>query len=185
MGALDELVRSGKVREIGCSNFSVAQLREAQAAAGQGAKFVSVQNEFSLLNRDAERDLLPECERQGIAFLPYFPLAGGMLTGKYRSGKPLPAKARLSQGGSSASRFLNDHNLAIVEALIEFAESRGHSILDLAFSWLASHRAVASVIAGATSPEQVRTNVGAVRWRLTAGDLAQVDSIVSGVAVEL
>jgi aryl-alcohol dehydrogenase-like predicted oxidoreductase len=181
MAVLDELVRSGKVREIGCSNFSVQQLREAQAAAGGGAKFVSLQNEYSLLHRDPEPEVLPECEREGIAFLPFFPLAGGMLTGKYRRGEPAPAGARLSKSGSSSSRFLNDRNLESVEALLRFAESRGHALLDLAFAWLASRPVIASVIAGATSPEQVRANVDAARWRLGPDDFAEVDRIVHGV----
>jgi len=174
LGALDELVRSGKVREIGCSNFSVEQLREAKAAAGQGARFVSVQNEYSLLHREPERGVLAECEREGLAFLPFFPLAGGMLTGKYRSGQPLPEGTRLSKG---SSRFLNDKNLAIVEELANFAASRGHSLLELAFSWLLSHPPVASVIAGATSPEQVQANVKAAGWRLTPADLAEIDKL--------
>jgi aryl-alcohol dehydrogenase-like predicted oxidoreductase len=172
LGALDELVRSGKVREIGCSNFSVEQLREAKAVAG--AKFISVQNEYSLLHREPEEEVLAECEREGLAFLPFFPLAGGMLTGKYRSGQPLPENTRLSKG---SSRFLNDKKLAIVEELIQFAESRGHSLLELAFSWLLSHPPVASVIAGATSPEQVRANVKAAGWRLTPADLAEIDKL--------
>ncbi len=176
LAALDELVRSGKVREIGCSNFSMEQLREAKAAAGQGASFVSVQNEYSLLHREPEREVLAECEREGIAFLPFFPLAGGMLTGKYRSGQPTPENTRLSKGGGSA-RFLNDRNLAIVEELANFAAFRGHSLLELAFSWLLSHPSVASVIAGATSPAQVRANVEAAGWRLTPADLAEIDKL--------
>src|SRR4029077_11855161 len=139
LGALDELVRAGKVREIGCSNFSAAQLREARDAAGVGARFVSVQNEFSLLHRDPEREVLAECERQGLAFLPFFPLAGGVLTGKYRVGQPTPANTRLSKG---TARFLNDRNLGIAEELIGFAAFRGHSLLELAFSWLLSHPSV-------------------------------------------
>jgi aryl-alcohol dehydrogenase-like predicted oxidoreductase len=180
LAALDELVRSGKVREIGCSNFSVEQLREAKAAAGQGAgrnaSFVSVQNEYSLLHREPEREVLAECEREGIAFLPFFPLAGGMLTGKYRSGQPAPENTRLSKGGGS-TRFLNDRNLAIVEELAQFAAFRGHSLLELAFSWLLSHPPVSSVIAGATSPAQVRANVEAAGWRLTPADLAEIDKL--------
>jgi aryl-alcohol dehydrogenase-like predicted oxidoreductase len=183
LAALDELVRSGKVREIGCSNFSVEQLREAKAAvaaAGNGASFVSVQNEYSLLHREPEREVLAECEREGLAFLPFFPLAGGMLTGKYRRGQPLPENTRLSKG---SPRFLNDRNLAIVEELAQFAAFRGHSLLELAFSWLLSHPPVASVIAGATSAEQARANVEAAGWRLTPADLAEIDKLASAVAV--
>lgn len=178
LAALDELVQSGKVREIGCSNFSVAQLRGAETAVRDGAaRFVSVQNEFSLLHRDPEQDVLPECERLGLAFLPYFPLASGMLTGKYRQGRPLPEKTRLTSDERTASRFLNDRNQEIAEALARFAEARGHTLLELAFSWLAGHGAVASVIAGATSPEQIRANAAAVSWRLTPEDLAEIDRI--------
>lgn len=179
LGALDELVKSGKVREIGCSNFSVAQLREAKAVTGgekEGrAPFVSVQNQYSLLHRDPEAEVLPECAREGLDFLPFFPLASGMLTGKYRRGQPPPEGTRLAK--KSASSFLNDRNLDVVEELIAFAAFRGHSLLELAFSWLLSHSAVASVIAGATSPEQVRGNVKAAAWHLTPADLAEVDKL--------
>ena len=180
LAVLDGLVRAGKVREIGCSNFSVQQLREAKAAAGTGAKFVSVQNEYSLLHRDPEQEVLPECEREGLAFLPFFPLASGMLTGKYRRGQPTPAGTRLAKGNS---RFLNDHNLDVVEELASFAASKGHSLLELAFSWLLSHPQVASVIAGATRPEQVRSNVHAAGWHLSPVDLAEIDKMARPVAV--
>ncbi|HEY4562615.1 MAG TPA: aldo/keto reductase [Thermoanaerobaculia bacterium] len=182
--ALDELVRAGKVREIGCSNFSVQQLREAKAAAGTGARFVSVQNQYSLLHREPEQGVLAECEREGLAFLPFFPLASGMLTGKYRRGQPTPTGTRLAhQGNSRNSRFLNDHNLDIVEELASFAAAKGHSLLELAFSWLLSHPQVASVIAGATRPEQVRSNVHAAGWHLSPVDLAEVDKMARPAAV--
>ena len=177
LGALDDLVRTGKVREIGCSNFSAEQLREARTAATPGAaRFVSAQNELSLLNRESEQEVLPECERLGLAFLPYFPLASGLLTGKYTRGKPAPEGTRLSQGWA-ARRFLSDERLAIVDALAAFARSRDHSILDLAISWLASNRTVASVIAGATAADQVKRNVAAIEWRLTDSDRAEIDKI--------
>lgn len=175
LGALQELVAAGKVREIGCSNFSVAQLREARDAAGSGARFVSVQNQFSLLHREPETGVLDECVREGLAFLPFFPLASGLLTGKYHRGRPAPKGSRLAN--RSNHRFLNEDNLAIVEGLRSFAESRGHTILELAFSWLAGRPAVASVIAGATKPEQIRANVAAAGWALTADDLAEIDRI--------
>jgi aryl-alcohol dehydrogenase-like predicted oxidoreductase len=181
LGALDELVRTGKVREIGCSNFSAEQLRAAEEAATREgmARFVSVQNEYSLLHREPERDILPECERLGIAFIPYFPLASGLLTGKYRQNQPAPEGSRLqSRRGDS---LLTDRNLTVVEKLIEFSESRGHMILELAFSWLLERPAVRSVIAGATSPEQVKSNVAAADWRLTDAELAEIDAIVSPV----
>jgi aryl-alcohol dehydrogenase-like predicted oxidoreductase len=179
LGALNELVQAGKVREIGCSNFSVEQLRAAEAGAPEGgARFVSVQNEYSLLHRAPEQDgVLSECERAGLAFLPYFPLAGGMLTGKYRQGRPAPEGTRLAGGGSG--RFLNDANLVRVEALIQYAEAQGHTVLELAISWLLTRPAVASVIAGGTKTEQVRGNVAAAGWRLTADDLARIDAILS------
>jgi len=179
LGALNELVRAGKVLEIGCSNFSVEQLRAAEAAVpAGGARFASVQNEYSLLHRQPEQDgVLGECERAGLGFLPYFPLAGGMLTGKYRQGAPIPEGTRLSGGNSG--RFLNDANLALVEALLRFAEARGHTLLELAFSWLLACGAVVSVIAGATRPEQVRDNVGAAGWKLSPEELSEVDALLS------
>ncbi|HLX09505.1 MAG TPA: aldo/keto reductase [Thermoanaerobaculia bacterium] len=176
LAALDELVRAGKVREIGCSNFSAAQLREAQAAVrGGAARFVSVQNEYSLVQREPESEVLAECERQGLGFLPFFPLASGLLTGKYRRGAPMPAGTRLAGKSGFANRFLNERNLALADALADFAARRGHSLLELAFSWLLSHRQVCSVIAGAMSAEQVGANVAAAGWRLTPDELAEVD----------
>lgn len=178
LGALDEVVRTGKVREIGCSNFSVEQLRAAKAAVPEGsARFVSVQNEYSLLHREPERDVLPECRRLGIAFIPYFPLASGLLSGKYRRGKPVPKGSRLGSGWHD--EVFNNRNIDIVESLVAFAESRGHALLELAVSWLASHDVVASVIAGATSPAQVKANATAGGWKLTAEELREIDAIVS------
>jgi aryl-alcohol dehydrogenase-like predicted oxidoreductase len=176
LGALDGLVKAGKVREIGCSNFSAEQVEEATRATAPGAaRFVSVQNEYSLLLREPERSVLPACERLGLAFLPYFPLASGLLTGKFEPGKPAPADSRLSL--SWTSRFTTDTNVRIAEALKAFAAARGHTLLELAFSWLASWPQVASVIAGATSPEQVRANAAAVNWSLTREELAEVDRL--------
>ena len=170
LGALEELQRAGKVREIGCSNFTVAQMREA------GGKFISVQNQYSLFHREPEAEVLPECQRTHVAFLPYFPLANGLLTGKYREGKPLPQGSRGDSGWGP--KLFTEENLQKVERLIQFAEGRGHSLLELAFSWLASQTAVASVIAGAVSPAQVRANASAANWNLTADDLAQIDSLM-------
>jgi aryl-alcohol dehydrogenase-like predicted oxidoreductase len=180
LGALDELVRAGKVREIGCSNFSAEQLREAEdAAPGGSARFVSVQNEYSIMHREPEREVIPECERLGLALIPYFPLASGLLTGKYRRGQPVPEGTRIGEAGRF-SDLISEQNLASVESLIEFAESRGHTILELAFSWLASRPTVASVIAGATSPAQVRANAAAAGWTLSGPDVAEVERISSG-----
>lgn len=176
LGAMDALVKAGKVREIGCSNFSAEQLDEAARATKPGAaRFVSVQNEYSLLHRQPEKSVLPACERLGLAFLPYFPLASGLLTGKLEPGKPAPADSRLSL--SWTSRFTTDRNVAIAEALKAFAASRGHTLLELAFSWLLSRPPVASVIAGATSPEQVRANAAAVNWSVSQEDLAEIDRL--------
>jgi aryl-alcohol dehydrogenase-like predicted oxidoreductase len=178
LGALDELVRAGKVREIGCSNFAVDQLREAEAAVRSGAaRFVSVQNEYSLLHREPEQEVISECMRTGIAFIPYFPLASGLLTGKYRRGRPAPPGSRL-QPRAGTGPFTNE-NLDLVESLLQFATSRGHTLLELAVSWLAVQPTVASVIAGATSPQQVTANVAAAAWRLTEAELADVDMILS------
>jgi aryl-alcohol dehydrogenase-like predicted oxidoreductase len=178
LGALDELVRAGKVREIGCSNFSVAQLRDADTTAAEHglARFVSVQNEYSLLHREPEAGMLRECERLGVAFLPYFPLASGLLTGKYHRGEPAPAGSRLDINEHYA-RLLSDENMARVEALRDYAESRRHTLLELAFSWLLSRPAVASVIAGASRPRQVASNAAAAGWTLTPEELAEVDKI--------
>lgn len=185
LGALSELVQAGKVREMGCSNFSVEQLRTAEAVGipqgNGGARFVSVQNEYSLLKREPEQGVLAECERSGIAFLPYFPLASGLLTGKYRSGQPAPEGSRLGSSPNAANQ-LSERNLAIVEELIQFAEARGNTILDLAVSWLLARPVVASVIAGATKPEQVRANAKAATMRLTDADLDEIDRIVHQAA---
>jgi aryl-alcohol dehydrogenase-like predicted oxidoreductase len=178
LGALDELVRSGKVREIGCSGFTADQLREARRAAGAGTPFASVQNEYSLLVREAEREVLPECARQGLAFLPYYPLASGLLTGKYWPGEAPPPDSRLATNQTWAARFLTDRNRRLAESLRAFAEGRGRSLLELAISWLLTRPAVASVIAGATTPEQVAANAVAGRWRLAPADLEAIDRLV-------
>jgi aryl-alcohol dehydrogenase-like predicted oxidoreductase len=180
LGALDALVKAGKVLEIGCSNFSAAQLREARKASDArpgSARFVSVQNEYSLLHREPEEDVLAECERQGLAFLPFFPLMSGLLTGKYRKGKPIPQNTRVAKYERYA-KLLTQANLDKVEALTGFAESRGRTLLELAFSWLLAHRVVTSVIAGATSRQQVRDNAAAADWNLTPTDLNEIDSIL-------
>jgi aryl-alcohol dehydrogenase-like predicted oxidoreductase len=180
LGALDELIKAGKVREIGCSNFTARQLREAHAAstASPGSPaFVSVQNEYSLLHREPEEEVLGECEREGLAFLPFFPLMSGLLTGKYRKGQPIPKDTRVAKY-ERYGKLLTDENLDKVEALIDFAESRGRTLLELAFSWLLAHRVVASVIAGATSREQVGNNAKAAGWKLAASDLEEIDSML-------
>jgi aryl-alcohol dehydrogenase-like predicted oxidoreductase len=176
LGALDQLVHAGKVREIGCSNFNVNQLQEAEAAAKPGAaRFSSVQNEYSVFHREPEVDVLPECSANGMAFLPYFPLANGLLTGKYRRGQPAPKGSRIESGWHS--ELLTEKNLEIVEQLIEFAAGCKRTILDLAFSWILTRPMVASVIAGATSPEQVRANASAGTWHLSDLDLERINVI--------
>ena len=177
LGALDDLVQEGKVREIGCSNFTADQLHEADAAVQMGcARFVSVQNEYSLLHREPGKGVLAECAALNISFIPYFPLANGLLTGKYRKNQLLPQGSRITDGWHS--ELLTEENLDKVEQLIAFAESRGHTILELAFSWLLSREMVSSVIAGATSPEQARANANAAEWDLTEAELEQVNRIV-------
>ena len=177
LGALNDLVREGKVREIGCSNFSAAQLDEAdQASAPRAARFVSVQNEYSLFHREPEHDILSECSALGLAFLPYFPLANGMVTGKYRKDQPAPEGSRIATGWHA--ELLTDENLTKVEQLIAFAEGRGHTILELAFSWLLSRPMVSSVIAGATKPEQVQANAQAAEWDISEPELDEINRIV-------
>jgi aryl-alcohol dehydrogenase-like predicted oxidoreductase len=167
LGALEEAVQAGKVREIGCSNFSAAQLRDA------GARFVSVQNEYSLFQREPEKEVLGECARLGLAFLPYFPLANGLLTGKYRAGEAFPEGSRAKDG--FGPKVFTEANLAKAQALEEFAVANGHTLLELAFSWLLMRLEVASVIAGAKTPEQVKANASAAGWKLSEAAMAAVD----------
>jgi aryl-alcohol dehydrogenase-like predicted oxidoreductase len=174
--AMNDAVKAGKVREIGCSNFSAEQMRAAHDTPGP-RYFASVQNDYSLMKRDPEAQVLPECARTGVAFLPYFPLANGLLTGKYRKGKSFPDSSR----GKDAfgPKVFTPENLERVEKLITFAESHGHSLLELAFSWLAAHPEVCSVIAGAKTADQLRSNSRAASWKLTPEDLAEVVRILS------
>jgi aryl-alcohol dehydrogenase-like predicted oxidoreductase len=177
--ALDDLVRQGKIRFIGCSNLSAQQVAEAQATAERHGltTFVSCQDEYSLLARDVERELVPTAKRLGMGLLPYFPLASGLLTGKYKRGAPLLPGSRLSKNARHAQRFASERNWRIVGELEAFAARRGHTLLELASSWLLRDEVVASVIAGATSPQQVEQNVRAAGWKLSAQDLAEIDRI--------
>lgn len=177
--ALDDLVRQGKVRYIGCSNLPGWQLVDAAWTARHHGlhRFVSTQAELSLLTRGAEKDLVPAIAAANMSLLPYFPLASGLLTGKYRKGEALPADSRMSM--PYFQRGMTDQRLDTVERLIAFAEARGHTILELAMSWLVGRPAVGSVIAGATRPEQVRANAASVGRKLTAEDLAEVDAMTS------
>ncbi len=182
LGALAELVAAGKVREVGSSNFTAGQIDAAEAVseAGGRAHYASVQNRFSLLDREALADVIPTCERLALAFLPFFPLASGMLTGKYKAGEAFPAGTRLaSMPPERSASFASEHNHRLVAALDVVATARDHSLLELAFAWLAAQPAIASVIAGATSPQQVADNVSAVGWKLGADDLAAVDAALA------
>jgi aryl-alcohol dehydrogenase-like predicted oxidoreductase len=179
LGALDDLVREGKVREIGCSNFDAEQLRQAHQAAAQGAvRFASVQNEYSLLHREPEAGVLQECQRLGIAFIPYFPLKSGLLSGKYRPGEPPPAGTRIAGWPEERRQeVMAGDNFSVVARLTEWAQARGHTMLELAFAWLAAKPAVVSVIAGATKPEQVQANAAAAEWVLSEQEVAEVDAL--------
>jgi aryl-alcohol dehydrogenase-like predicted oxidoreductase len=179
--ALDDLVRQGKVHFIGCSNLSAQQLIEAQDTARRHGltAFVSCQDEYSLLVRDIERELLPAAKARGLGLLPYFPLASGLLTGKYKQDAPLPPGSRLSKNARHAGEFITARNWRIVSELEAFVARRGRSLLELAFSWLLRDGAVASVIAGATSPEQIAQNIGAAGWALSVEELAEIDRITT------
>ena len=179
LNALTDLVRAGKVRYIGCSNFAGWQLAEAQWISRSGglSSYVSAQNLYNLLDRRIERELAPACRHFEVSLLPYFPLASGLLTGKYRRGAEPPEGSRLATVGRMAEQALTDANFDRVEALERFARERGHSLLDLAVGWLASQPQVASVISGATRPDQLTANARAGEWRLGADELAEVDAL--------
>ena len=183
LGALDDLVRQGKVRYIGCSNYAAWQVADAvwTARDRRFSSFIACQDEYSLVMRDIERELLPAMQHFGLGLLPYFPLASGLLSGKYKRGA-LPEGARLAAVPGLAQRYLTEENWRKVEALGPFAEERGHSLLDLAVAWLLARPKVASVIAGATTPEQVEQNVKAAEWELAVADLAEVDKITGKAA---
>ncbi|MGA7489130.1 MAG: aldo/keto reductase, partial [Xanthobacteraceae bacterium] len=168
--ALDDLVRQGKIRAIGCSNLSARQVIAAHDTASRHglAAFVSCQDEYSLLARDIERELIPAAKARGLGILPYFPLASGLLTGKYRPGALLPPGSRLAKNPGHAQDFISERNWRIVGELEAFAARRGRSLLELAVSWLLRDGVVASVIAGATTPEQIEQNVHAAGWVLSA-----------------
>lgn len=183
LGCLAELRDEGLVREIGCTHFSAEQLSGARAAADAAGvrPFASVQNHYSLFTRDPERDgVFDVCDELGIAFVPYFPLESGLLTGKVRRGEPLAPGTRLERMGERAAAFVDDERIDTVERLIAWSEDRGRSLLELAISWHTSHPLVASVIAGATTPEQVRANVAASGWDLADEDRLAVDRVIAG-----
>ena len=181
MRALDDLVRQGKARYVGCSNLPAWQVVEALWTAKQLGlmAFVSCQDEYSLVVRAPERALIPAMQRYGLGLLPYFPLASGLLTGKYRRNAQFPQGTRLAKEQRLNDRFLTDANWAKAERLMDFCDRRGRSLLELAFSWLTSRPTVASVIAGATAPEQIEANVRAVGWTLSAEEVAEVDRLAA------
>jgi aryl-alcohol dehydrogenase-like predicted oxidoreductase len=176
---LNDLVRQGKVLHIASSNVSAGQIKTAAdvAAAAGLARFCATQIHWSLLSRDVEQEVVPAARAAGIGVVPYFPLASGMLTGKYRRGQDFPKGSRFDAISRFADRYVNDENFTRVEALTEFAEQRGHTILELAIAWLNAQDGVASVIAGATTPEQVQANAAAAAWTLTPGDLADLATL--------
>ena len=178
VGALAELVAEGKVREFGCSNFDGTLLEEAAAAVVEGAPgFASVQNQYSLLHREPEDEVLPFCDRTGTAFLPFFPLASGLLSGKYRAGEEIPEGTRMAAWGERAKNELTAERLETVASLDALARGEGHTVLELAFAWLLARPSVASVIAGATKPEQIAANVAAGQWQPSVALLAEADRI--------
>ena len=179
MRALDDLVTQGKVRYIGCSNLSSWQVVESQwLSKSMGlSKFVSCQDEYNILNRNIEEELIPAMQKYGCGLLPYFPLASGLLTGKYKQ-TAMPAGARLTDMPTFANRiYLTDENFEIVDKLNAFAKKAGHSILELAFGWMASRPTTASIIAGATRPEQIDANVEAIGWVMSRSEIDEVDKI--------
>ncbi|MDE2488190.1 MAG: aldo/keto reductase [Alphaproteobacteria bacterium] len=179
--ALDDLVSQGKVRYLGNSNYLGYQIADAdwQARIVGQVRFVSAQNQYSLLERRVEHEVLPACERFGLGFLPFFPLGSGLLTGKYRRGEPPPEGTRLAAWGPRGAQALSDQNFDKVDKLTRWAEARGHSILELAFAWLLGHPVVSSVIAGATSPEQVKSNAATAEWALTPEEVKEVGELIA------
>jgi aryl-alcohol dehydrogenase-like predicted oxidoreductase len=182
LSALNDLVKAGKARAIGSSNFSVDELREADDAARSSrlTRFTYVQDGLSLLDRRAESGVLPLCTERSIVFQPYLPLAGGLLTGKYRRGEDYPVGSRMASRPKGIwAPLFNDRNLECVERLRSFAADHGHSLLELAMSWLLTRPRVGSIIAGATTVEQVKLNVAATRWVLTSQELADIDALLA------
>jgi len=177
--ALDDLVRQGKVRYIGNSNFPAWRVAEAEhvARAINVNRFVSCQDEYSLVVRSIEKDILPVAVEYKLGLLPFFPLASGLLTGKYKRGAAAPDDTRFAKAPALKDRYVTPRNEDIVENLSAFVQARGHTMLELAFSWLASRPQAASVIAGATRVEQVEQNVNAIGWALSAEELAEIDRI--------
>jgi len=172
-------VTQGKIRYIGNSNYTGWQIADADWTAAGGTRFVSAQNQFSLLERDVKKEVLPSCEHFGLGFLPFFPLASGLLSGKYQRGVAPPEGTRLAAWGARGQAAMSDANFDKVEALEAWAKARGHTILELAFAWLLGHEAVSSVIAGATTAEQIKTNADTAGWALSAEEVDEVEKLVA------
>jgi aryl-alcohol dehydrogenase-like predicted oxidoreductase len=177
--ALDDLVSAGKVRYLGHSNFTGLQIAEADRVARDGgfSHFMTAQNHYNLLEREIETEVIPACERCGLGLLPYYPLASGLLTGKYHRGEPPAAGTRMHMLGPKAADTLTERNFNCLDRLRAYAKDHSHSLLDLAFAWLLSQPLVCSVIAGATRPEQVWTNVSAATWQLTPAEVAEASAL--------
>lgn len=176
MGALEDLAAEGKIRYYGCSYFSGAQMRQAADAAQRAGLrgFVTAQNAWNMLEREIEADLMPVCKTCEIGVLPYYPIAKGLLTGKYRRDDAAPAGSRLS-----GDQYLADANFDLLERLQNYARDHGHELLTLAMSWLAAQPSIACIISGASRPEQVAANAGAVRWNLSSTQLAEIDAMLA------
>jgi len=175
--ALDDLVTQGKVRYLGNSNYTGWQIADADWSAAGQTRFVSAQNLYSLMERDVEREVLPACDHFGLGFLPFFPLASGLLSGKYRRGMAPPEGTRLAAWGAKGQAAMSDANFDKVEALEAWASARDHTLLELAFAWLLGHETVSSVIAGATTADQVEANAATAGWRLTPEEIAEVSTL--------
>lgn len=180
MSTLESIVRQGKARYIGCSNYPAWYMCEAiwTARSNGWAPFVSFQPEYSLLNRAVEKETAPFCEAYGLGIIPYYPLAAGLLTGKYRPGEPPPPGTRATTSRFNAKWF-NDRNFALVGRLTEFAEKRDHTVAELAVAWLLARPAVSTVITGTTKPSQVEANAKAADWKLTPADMAEIDNLLT------
>ena len=181
LGALDDLKKQGNIRWIANSNMDAAQIDEADAAAKKNnvAPFVAAQDELSLIKRGTERERIPAMQRHGLAFIPYFPLASGLLTGKYKRNAPMPAGTRLATAGRLADVFVNDKNLELTYRLDEFCTKQKLNMLDVAFAWLLAKPYITSVIAGAVKTDQIDANIKATDYKLSAADLAELDKITS------
>ncbi len=179
--ALDDAVRDGKVRYIGCSNFDAWRIADAMWTSEHYnlARFVSAQPEYSMVVRDIEAEILPACENYGLGILPYFPLAHGLLTGKYRRGEDVPEGTRLALTPAAQDRRLTDQNFDLLYQLDQFVSTRGKTLVELAFAWLLAHPAVSSVIAGASNPDQVAQNAAAADWELSSDEMKELDGLLS------